>query len=292
MTILLGMGRVFSYEQIKNGEAIPSADDFETAIGRFGDAANKEVDAGRISSAIIYGSVAIRAYTLRSDFDCMIVPFDHSIDSMDAILKIINLANPSGRIDMSVIVHPRSRLESGMHEIDRYFGDHLSSASRLVYGDDPADYIAYPDYGASTHLLAYLRHKKRSVSKGFVAQGDEKLKGLQRILELPLAIGRKTLRALDDINGSHFAISDSANKAKIMPASLELFDALELGDIPREILDLDKKYNALLQRVMNGVVEKTEYDLFLQEIQQRGGEASEWLDKLDTILVASDFRRG
>jgi hypothetical protein len=292
MTILLHMGRVFSFEQAISGECIPSSNDFETAINRFGETANQEIEAERISGAVIYGSVAIRAYNLRSDLDCMIVPFDHSSDSMAAIARIVNSANPSGRIEMSAIVHPRSRLESGMHEIDRYFGDHLSSASRLVHGSDPSQYITYPDYGASTHLLAYLRHKKRSVSTGFVAQNDDILKGLQRILELPLAVGRKTLRALDDINGSHFAISDSANKTKITPASISLFESLGIGDTPRKILELDKEYSEILQRVMNGDVEKREYELFLQEIQRRGGEASEWLDRLDSLLVDSNFSRG
>jgi len=280
------MGRVFSIEQIHDyAESIPTPEDFNYAVEHFEQAVNEEIEAENVDGALIYGSVAIKAFTLRSDLDCLIVPYDHSTQSLDAIARILKASNPSGRIEMSAIVHPRSRLRSGAHEIDRYFGSHLSGPARLVYGEDPAEYMHYPDYGSKTHLLAYLRHKKRSVATGFTSEGPELYKGLQRILELPLAIGRKTLRVLDEMNGTQAATADSANKNIIVPSSLELFDSFGLADVPRTIIELDRSYSEVLKGMLNGTTIEIEYADILREIQSEGGRASEWLDAVDDALV-------
>ncbi len=280
------MGRVFSIEQIYNRDTnIPTLDDFEYAIDHFEQAAKSEIDAGNIAGALIYGSVAIRAYTLRSDLDCLIVPYDHSPQSLAAIAQILKASNPTGRIEMSAIVHPRSRLSTGAHEIDRYFGNHLSGSARLVYGEDPAGYMHFPDYGSRNHLLSYIRHKKRSVATGFLPEGPDQYKGLQRILELPLAIGRKTLRVLDEMNGTQAGTSDSANKKVIVPASLALFDSFGLDEVPRSIIELDREYSEMLKDMLEGNETEINYVELLGEIQFQGGKASEWLDKLDDALA-------
>jgi hypothetical protein len=282
------MGRVFSTEQVHGYEDnIPSLDDFEYAIDHFEQTVNDEIEAENVDGALIYGSVAIKAYNLRSDFDCLIVPYDHSPQSLDAIARILKASNPEGRIDMSAIVHPRSRLSSGAHEIDQYFGSHLTGPARLVYGEDPAEYIHFANYGPATHLLSYIRHKKRSVGTGFTSEGPDHYKSLQRILELPLAIGRKTLRVLDELNGTQTATADSANKKRIVPASLELFDSLGLDGLPRSILELDYEYTEALGGAIEGTVSDSDYSELLREIQARGGKASEWLDELDDALSLS-----
>lgn len=280
------MGKVYSFEQIENAsEAIPSSMDFEAAIGNFEDAVNREITQGTLSGAVIYGSVAIRAYSLRSDFDCLIIPFDHSPASISAINRVISATNPDKKIDISAITHPKARLASGMHEIDRYFGDHLTGSSRLVFGEDPADYIQFPDYGAYIHLISYIRHKKRSIATSFTTGNNDYYKGLQRILELPLAVGRKTLRTVDEIEATHLAISDSANKNKITPASLELFDALGLGFTPKTLLQLNSDYNLALADSLSGKLSEEEYTAILQEISKAGIDASYWLDELDVTLT-------
>lgn len=280
------MGKVFSFDQVQQGsKVIPSSEDFEAAIENFETASHREISEGTLSGAVIYGSVAIRAYSLRSDFDCLLIPFNHSPESVAAINRVVSATNPTKKIDVSTIVHPKGRLESGMHEIDRYFGDHLTGSSRLVFGEDPADYIRYPEYGAYTHLISYIRHKKRSVAAGFTGEHDDYYKGLQRILELPLAVGRKTLRAVDDIDGTHFATADSANKARITPASIQLFDTLGLSETPNAILQLNARYNRALAEALDGELSEEEYDAVLDEIAGSGIDASNWLDELDDHLT-------
>lgn len=279
------MGKVFSFEQIEKGsDAIPSSKDFEGAISNFEEAANLEIAQGNLSGAVLYGSVAIRAYSLRSDFDCLVIPFDHSTESVSAINRVVSAASPDNKIDVSAITHPKARLASGMHEIDRYFGDHLTGNSRLVFGEDPSSYIQFPDYGAYVHLISYIRHKKRSVSTSFTTDGEDYYKGLQRILELPLAVGRKTLRAIDEIETTHFATSDSANKEKITPASIQLFDKLGVSDVPQSIIELNAEYNRILEGALSGRVTQAEYDAMLYTIAETGIDASNWLDELDRIL--------
>lgn len=282
---IMHMGRVFSYEQTQEASKyVPSSGDFEAAIENFAVAAGSEIARGTISGAVIYGSVAIRAYTLRSDFDCLVVPYDHSIKGIRAISRVISAIGSSGRIDVGAIVHPRDRLAGGMHEIDRFFGDHLTGQSRLVYGEDVKDYIKFSDYGAYTHLISYIRHKKRSVATSFTTDGPEYYKGLQRILELPLAVGRKTLRAVDELERTTLATSDSADKSKIAPASLKLFDDAGLGEVPRVIMQLDKSYTDMLMASLSGEVREQEYKVFLDKIAEGGITASRWLDNLDEYL--------
>lgn len=286
------MGRVFSLEQVSNhADSIPTLDDFEAGLDHFESAVSIEIDQGLISGAIIYGSAALRAYSVRSDIDCLITPYTHNDETISAVQRILKKSNPTGRLDVSAIVHPVDRLRSGRHEIDRYFGDHLRGPSRIVYGIDPAEGMNFPDYGAAIHLLSYLRHKKRSVATSFVASDHEYYKGLQRILELPLAVGRKALRTLDEINGTSYATSDSANKMRITPLSLELFDFYGIGALPRRVVELDRAYTQTLQNAIANGVNEHEYCQSIEEIDSLGVELSGWLDDFDDALMDTDFRR-
>ena len=198
------MGRVFSLEQVHHqADHIPTPNDFRAAIHLFEQASHEEIEQGTISGTVIFGSVAIGAYNVQSDFDCMIVPFDHSQASQAARQRIKSGSNPSGRLDVSDVFHSRERLASGAHEIDRFFGLHLTGPSRLVFGEDPAEYMSYPEYGAETHLLSYIRHKKRSI----LGDGEHYYKRLQRTLELPLAVGRKALHAMQELRGKSRQLS-------------------------------------------------------------------------------------
>ncbi len=189
-------------------------------------------------------------------------------------------------MEVNPIVHTKARLESGAHEIDRYFGSHLTGESRLVFGEDPASYIKFPDYDARTTLLSYIRHKKRSIASVFTAERPDYYKSLQRILELPLAVGRKALLAIDELEGTHQATADSANKARVVPASIKLFASLGLLDTPSQILSTNSEYTEALNQRLNGEIPEHDYVDFLHEIEDCGEAASVWLDELDSALSA------
>lgn len=279
------MGRVFSLEQVRNAdEHIPNSQDFNNAVAGFESSVEREIERGTVTGAFIYGSVAIGTYGRRSDLDCGIVPIDHSPNSQEGIDRIVVATNPTGRIEVNPILHTRQRLMSGNHEIDRYFGEHLKGESRLVYGIDPAAYIRFANHDAATIMLMYLEHKKRSIAPGMTPHSPEFFKGLQRILELPLAIGRKALRAYNEVNGTSKRFADSANRTYITPAVLAFFEELALDAVPQNLLALDQQYSKVLDDILAGAATDKDYTAVLAEIRARGGEASVWLDQIDIAL--------
>ncbi len=279
------MGRVFDWEQVcHHTDTIPGAQDFVDATTNFGAQVQEEIEKDTIVGAVVFGSAALGTTGYRSDFDCVLTPHNHSPRSQDALDRVVAATNASGNIEVNPILHSRARLASGNHEIDRFFGQHLMAASRLVYGVDPAQYIQFANHDARTIVMMYLEHKKRSTAHGMTPSSPDYLKGLQRTLELPLAIGRKALRALDEVNGTSFGITDSANRALITPAVLELFENLELDDTAKMLLDLDGAYSELLAAAIDGSVTEKEYQSMIAEIRTRVSDASEWLDKLSVTL--------
>jgi predicted nucleotidyltransferase len=281
------MGRVFSEYQIKNNK-VPNLSDFDDATKYFKSSVEEEIEAGTIDGAVIFGSVAIGAASIRSDFDCMIVPYEHSPESFGAIERIKGAVyDYAHEVPVNTILHHRTRLASGRHEIDRYFGAHLTGRHRIVIGNDPADYIRFGEASASEILLAYIAHKMRGVSQLSAAfTTEEHNKHLQRLLELPLAIGRKALMAIDEVEGTHNATEDSANKGLVTARSLALFEELGVSETAEKIMEYDGYYNEELEEVM--ITKRMyRYESFLEELVELAPEASRWLDAL---YMASQVR--
>lgn len=280
------MGRVFSLEQIRHSdETIPLPHHFEQAKKDFEQTVLEELEAGTIVSAEVFGSVAINAYDVMSDFDCVTVPTNHSPESQAAIDRILAVTSQAGRIEVNPIQHTKQRLTSGNHEIDRFFGEHLTGVSRMVYGEDIAEYIRFGMYDAATIVKMYIEHKMRSIAPAATPNSPKHFEALQRTLELPLAIGRKALRALDEVRETTFATSDSANRSRIMPHVLELFDQLEVGTTARELLELGRLYKQCLPAVLDGSATEKDYVAMLAEIRAISKDANEWLDVLSPLLA-------
>lgn len=280
------MGRVFSLEEVRSSAgSIPLAHHFERAKTDFEYTVLEEIKAGTIVSAELFGSVAINAYNLTSDFDCVIVPRNYSPTSHAAVDRILTATNQAGRIEVNPITHTKQRLASGNHEIDRFFGEHLTGSSRIVYGEDLATYIRYSAHDAHTLLAMYIEHKMRSIAPGMTPNSPKHFEALQRTLELPLAIGRKALHALDEVNGTSCATSDSANRAAITPLVIELFTHHDVEKTPQSLLELGKEYKQCLVDVLDGTASETDYLHILAEIRARSAEANSWLDQVHEILV-------
>lgn len=281
------MGKVYSLEQIHDGaNSIPTTEDFETAIDNFTRASTRAIENDTIAGAVIYGSVATGRHTIRSDFDCMIVPYDHSDMSLAVVNSIVRATRGESPIDVSTIKHHRRRLESGTHEIDEYFAQHLTGPSRIVLGEDPAGYMKPADYGTYKELFRYIQHKKRSVTLGDGSSNAETYKAMQRALELPLAIGRKALIVLQEESGFPTVQFDSANKTQTAQLVINMFDSFGLGDVPYQLVSMDKAYTKLLTQTLLGKVSDAQYEEFLQEIQGYVPATSRWLDDINDTLDA------
>jgi hypothetical protein len=278
------MGRVFSFEQVKGGE-VPERSDFKQSLDRFRIATGDEIEKGTISGAVVFGSVALGSYSIRSDFDCMIVPYDHSRSSIEAIRRISHNTNPTGRIEFNPIIHSQARLELGNHEIDSFFGEHLTGEGRIVVGRDPSEYLHFADRDAAEVLHNYIRHKKRSVARAFSINESERYKGLQRVLELPLAIGRKAIRAIVSTQGEDVLRFNTAEKAKVLDKALLLFQSIRLDETPRRIFALDKAYSQVLAEAVRSKVSVAQYQDIIGLVEDMAIDASNWLDDIEVGLA-------
>lgn len=278
------MGRVFSEEQIKNGE-IPTPADFEQAVRHFRSSVEEGIASGSLDGAVVFGSVAIGAATIRSDLDAMIVPIDHSPEALQALKRVHGDVDDYARyVPVNTSLHHRNRLASGNHEIDRFFGSHLTGPQRIVIGSDPAEYMQFNTLPARDILLAYVCHKMRGISRLTVTfNNEEYFKGLQRLLELPLAIGRKALMVIDEIEGTSVATTDSANKHVVTERVLTLFEEMGVEGTAKKILDYDSYYNDELEEVIR-TRHLDGYTHFLEELDELALEASPWLDELHEAI--------
>lgn len=280
------MGKIYSLDQIHRApEFIPRAEDFEAAARNFTDTSREAIEAGVLSGAVIYGSVAGGTQTIRSDFDCMVIPYDHSDASLAVVNSIVRATRGDAPIEINAIKHHKRRLESGSHEIDEYFGEHLTGPFRTVLGEDLGTYIRFSGYGTYEELLRYIQHKKRSVTLGDDSSNTETLKAMQRTLELPLAIGRKALMVLQRENHFPSLTFNSGDKSHTAQLAIAMFDSFGLADVPHRLVTMDRDYTHVLTQTLVGNTTDAEYQESLDEIKESIPAASRWLDDIDDAIT-------
>jgi hypothetical protein len=180
----------------------------------------------------------------------------------------------------------RQDLATANHDKDRYFGAHLKAPDRLVVGEDPAEYMKFADETPAQILQRYLAHKIESANNAYLATGRDSAEGqgLQRILELPKAVGRKTLQAVSDHQGlpTDYAMT---NPASYLPTATELFEQHNLSDDFNWLRDLDEQYTQLLWRVKKGVTDKLQYYAELSAIRSEIPRAIHWLNRVGQTFL-------
>jgi hypothetical protein len=230
------MGRVFSFEELRNKEA-PTDAQFEDARLVFDYETKRAIDDELVRGAMIFGSAAIKKTTIRSDIDCFIVLTSDDMPNWRAAANIVRgtLAASQYKIPIGAIARSAEKLQTGRHEMDRYFGAHLAGDYRIIVGEDPALHLAYRDEPGIDILQDFMVAKTRKLSQ-FAWQDEmkEMLQTLQRVLELPNAVGRKALRMLDEYEGTDSGIENSADKKLVGNASMRLFE--ELGTKQHAVL--------------------------------------------------------
>lgn len=281
------MGRVFSYGQAAFG-GVPTTLDFEATAAAFAVESEDAVSKGLIVGSLIFGSAAIHRTTPRSDFDCLIIT-DGSHESFREAGRIVDMASleSDGRVEVSAIPYSRDTLASGRHEIDRFFGKHLTGPERIVYGEDVADFVTFAPGNGMDLFNNYARNKKRRLSTTMVARDETDIrKGLQRLLELPLAIGRKLVKVVEETQETKGeGLVQTARKDLVRDASLSLFAELGLDVIPRSLLDADREYSDLLTRTSDGYVGKVAYNTSVSGLRNLVPDAIHWLNALDQTVA-------
>src|SRR5665213_1540234 len=279
------MGRIFSYQEVAAGQ-VPNSEDFELARDTFIEAASECID---IDGSFVYGSVAIGAANRRSDFDSFVALAEDCPRSYSAAKFIVQCVREKTGYNIPIlpVVHPRSALEIGHHDLDRFFGQHLSSSYRVVEGNDPAEYISFPDQPARDVLADYLFQKKRRLTNTYTSTDplDVEEGGLQRMLELPPAVGRKTLQALAETGIIDEAVERSADKAAVLTASRSLFEQHGLAQGFDVLVSTNKDYDDLLDETLAGDVDKDTYEDMLRNLHSRLPDAIIWIEQIAKILV-------
>ena len=226
----------------------------------------------------------------RSNFDTFLALTDNTPAVYGDAKGLINSVQDSSNrlIPLVPIVQPRQALKTGNHEMDRFFGQHLSSDFRLVQGNDPAEYISY----AATHvreiLSSYLFQKRRRITNAYTSSSHLDFRegnGIQRMLELPPAIGRKALQALAEIGYIDNAVDKSADKAAVLALTRSVLVIEGAEEEFDELCLLDKAYYELLTETVNGNVKKEIYNNEIKGLHDKMPVAISWLNKIEQSLL-------
>lgn len=281
------MGRVFSYEAVAAGK-VPRPDDFDRARKLFLERVGEESTGGAIDGGFIFGSVCRGTADLRSDFDALIALRDGSPHSYKTARDITQyIADDSGgKILIEPIVYSKSTLATGQHELNQLFGQHLLSGFRLVEGNDPATYITFPDMQVRDVLADYIYQKARKLSNKYVTSDPREVadNGLQRMLELPNSLGRKTLQVLS-IAGHLEEAAEASEKTAIFQQSDELFRRYDLHEGFRDLANANDMYTELLREAIDGQVDKQTYDDVLVGLHDKMPAAIEWTRAVGRVIL-------
>lgn len=284
------MGRVFSPLEIQYCK-IPSLenDDLERAVevARIGIA--DCVDRGDFTGGIIFGSAAVGIMNRRSDIDMMVSLPDATKYNNGAVRELSDkIKKTSPYIPFDLPVYTVDDLSNGRHEIDRFFGEHLSSGDREVIGEDPMSIIKYPDVDGIDILNNYLHQKRRRMIDALPLTHIEMVdKGVaQRLLELPIAIGRKCVQVLSESfdNESFPKIEHNVNKCEVIKKSRQTIGKIGVNMVVFEkLLEMNNDCTTIGEKAIetHDIHDLREYVEFLRELKTQLPDAIRWLTDVE-----------
>ena len=250
------MGKVYEFSDIA-GNRVPKPDNFieakTTVLTELSDLASR----GEIYGAKIFGSVAKGAPNERSDFDLLVITSkDTALGQLrDIVARIRNQTN----VDIEPLVVDEEFAARGFHSIEDLFLDHIRDipVEGNVAGRDPMEIIR--SFGLPVAIVhkQYLAQKLRRLREGvFTHSNADRIKILQRALEAPVNVGRRTLQVLFSLRD--IVLSDD-RKPAVIQAFRKTFQNTNLM-LPFEyLLDRDNFYTAYLRETMQRNVSEQEY---------------------------------
>jgi len=276
------MGRAFTYDDLI-AKQVPDQRDFDIVSDVFKAHIQEAIDANLVHGALVYGSVGAGNPGPRSDKDVLAV-HDGSDEGFEVVRFVVAASSQAveSRIPIHAISYSADVLSSGNHEIDRFFGEHLTKGKRLVYGTDPAEYLRHADSPAYFIFEEYLRNKIRRLADAYVSPDPTKeLEGIQRLLEAPLATGRKLGQVLDELEGTERISVQNGDKQSMTFAVLTIFEKLGVYEPAAKILAADADYSVQMVRVMNGEMSRKDYEDYIAELRSLLIHGIRWLNAVD-----------
>lgn len=237
------MGRVFSYADIVSGR-FPNLCDFDK-LGRELQFQIKHFDP--ITDAVFLGSYVSGGYSIRSDFDCIVI---YDLNYEDAVIEFINslhaIAN-SFKIPLKLKPIDNLSALSGVHSMQTVYLDHIIRCIKRG-GNVKGDVIGMfrrPNRSKEEEALDYLIHKIDFFSIGWseisILSSEKLFYLLSKALEFPVHIARK----MCEIYGCDFSNDDS--KKQVIKEYPRVFDD-ELKNVFLDLVNLDRAYSRELER--------------------------------------------
>ncbi|OGL36433.1 hypothetical protein A3E49_01825 [Candidatus Saccharibacteria bacterium RIFCSPHIGHO2_12_FULL_49_19] len=285
------MGRVFSYSAIEAGK-VPQPHDFKQAAVLFAELAEGGIRSGAIDGSFIYGSVALGVANYRSDFDALLSLNSQRPSSYSAARVITQqlLLETEHTIPVLPIVQTKNALKDGNHEMDRFFGQHLMGDYRIVQGNDPAGYMEFANHPAGEILSSYLFQKKRRLANSYAIADplDVNEGGIQRMLELPQAVGRKLLQAV--IEADHVlevpeTLQRTAEKSMVLGETRKLLRDNGIGEGFEGLVVANDEYDVLLEETIKGGVDEETYHDVIRGFHANLPRAITWIEQVEQSFL-------
>ncbi|MCL2173712.1 hypothetical protein FWH58_00190 [Candidatus Saccharibacteria bacterium] len=289
------MGRVFSAEQIQRG-MYPSLDDFAIAKQIFAGSVAAGVELGLFYGGEIYGSVAVGTQTVRSDMDVLILLTSGGGQWRSAALRILKTIDrmTDGRVLVdSPLVEPASFTLSGDHELDQFFIETLIGPDRITVGRDPARYILANGALPRDVLYSYIIQKNRRLRDAYNSPDSDigYYNGLQRQLELPVAMARKALQALGAAGVYPTEKFSAVNKPAVIELGRKLFSSRELSseynlvETFDKLVKMDEYYSFVLDEFIKGRIDIPEYNKSLTEMHAYLPTTIQWIKAVQAAII-------
>lgn len=287
------MGKISSYDEIASGR-VTNPEVFDIATDIYSEMIDIGINDGTIHGGFIFGSVARGTQSRRSDFDGKIALASGKPENYEAAKGIINgIKQVCGEeMPMQIEAFPVSYLRNGTHGIERLFGQHLISCDLIVIGPKPEEYITFEEIPPAKDILAaYLSRKisKLKVSESQCIEESLQQGGLQRMVELPIAIARKAIQALTEERLYSTTMGSGSDKKLIAELGHELLANFGISDEYDSLLDADARVTQMLEDAITGKISRYEYNWMISDLHAKLPGAITWLNQVqDKILPEFD----
>jgi predicted nucleotidyltransferase len=273
---MIGMGKVFSWEEIVAGE-VPKLEDFGIVQRQI---VSELEENNEIIGGVICGSVVRGDHNVRSDVDCLVVHSGQNVPRIIGLLQELNKYAKQLYVPVEFI--PVDIRVAHIPTVEISFGMHLDWSARNggCIKTNPIPMLSF-DLDMGQELQNYVRLKLNKLTKRWIkypeASPEHRFHFLQKILEAPVYIARKIIRW----QGVDISFDDS--KRRIVELYSEHFNGSESSEFFREAVITDVDYTAkLLQQLKCS--DEMEYSSVLKEIEAIVPNVLEFI-RLVTILA-------
>ena len=273
------MGKIYSWERIEN-DGVPNVENFSVAKRMILSDLSGLIP-NEIYGAKVYGSVAKNSPSIRSDFDILVV-FNNNL-GVKKLNYFVQEIDKETKVQVEPLILSVQQASEGFHTIDSSFYTHfegIPNEGNLI-GNYPLNKIKPLQGNTIDVCMDYIRQKIRRLNQGhFDTSGVELLSVLQRVLESPVALGRKVLYVLQNLGKFEMDDKDDCKKSVIRNFNKIMVDSnIDATDF-NEIVSKDKEYTEFLGETLGQKHNRSEYEQFLDVIKQETlPMAKDWIIK-------------